>query len=174
MKNYKFCPYYGSPSEKYKEFFKCTNCGKKVFMNSHPTSSAFVVEKGRYLISKRAIEPKKGSFDVLGGFLNDGEHPEAGIIREFKEETGLTIEIVDLLGVYMDKYEYQEELVSVLNFCYIARINKGSVKPQDDIASLHWFPINKTPNNLAFDWIKKALKDLQKWYAKNAKTKTNH
>ena len=136
-------------------------------MNSHPTASAFIVENGKYIISKRAIEPKKGTYDVIGGFLNNGEHPEAGIIREFKEETGLTIKIIDLLGVYMDKYEYQGDLVSTLNFCYIAEIVKGKAKPQDDVASLYWFQISNTPENLAFTWIKKALKDLRGWYQKN-------
>lgn len=166
MKNYKFCPYCGNPSKKYKEFFMCKKCGKKVYINSHPTAGAFVVENGKYLISKRAIEPKKGNYDVVGGFLNNGEHPESGIIREFKEETGLTIEIIDLLGVYMDKYEYQGDLVDTLCFCYVVKIVKGKIKARDDVASLHWFPIEKSPKNLAFNWIDKALIDLREWYAK--------
>jgi len=171
MKKYKFCPYCGSPNKKYKDYFVCTKCGKKVFMNSHPTASAFVIENGKYLISKRAINPKKGKFDALGGFLRNGEHPEAGIIREFKEETGLVIKILGLLGVYVDKYEYQKEFVYTLNFCYIAKILKGKPKPQDDVASLHWLPIGKIPEGIAFPWIRKALIDLQKWYVQT-KTKT--
>ena len=167
MKKYQFCPYCGSSSKKYKDYFGCPKCGKKVFVNSHPTASAFVVENGKYLISKRAIEPKKGSYDVVGGFLNNGEHPETGIVKEFKEETGLTIKIVDLLGVYMDKYEYQEGIINTLNLCYIVEIVKGIIKPQDDVASLHWFKISNIPNTLAFEWISKALKDLQKWHKEN-------
>lgn len=166
MINYKFCPYCGGRSKRYKDYFKCIICNKKVYINSHPTASAFVIKNGKYLISKRAIEPKKGLFDTIGGFLASGEHPEKGIIREFKEETGLTIKIIDLLGVYMDKYLYQKDLISTLNFCYVARIVEGNIKPQDDVASLHWFPIEKIPENLAFDWIRLALRDLQGWYKK--------
>ena len=173
MKNYKFCPYCGNPSKKYDDFFACPKCGKKVFMNSHPTTSAFVIKNGKYLISKRAIQPQKGTYDTVGGFLNNGEHPEKGIVREFKEETRLTIKIDNLLGVYVDKYEYQGDLVNTLNFCYVAKIIKGNINPQDDVASLHWFSIDKTPKNLAFDWIRKALKDLQIWHAKQQKTKIN-
>ena len=80
MKNYKFCPYCGKPSKKYKEYFACTNCGKVVYLNSYPTASAFIVENSKYLISKRAIEPSKGKYDVVGGFLKEGETPEKGFV----------------------------------------------------------------------------------------------
>ena len=164
MKNYKFCPYCGSPNRKYKEFFGCPKCRKKVFMDSVPCVSAFIIGNGKYLICKRAIEPSKGAYDVIGGFLKPGEHPETGIIREFKEETGLNIKVIDLLGVYMDKYEYQEDISNTLGFCYIEKIISGKAEPQDDAASLHWLPIDKVPKDIAFEWIKKALKDLQVWY----------
>ncbi len=103
MKKYKFCPYCGNPIEKHKEYFKCPSCDKRVYINSVPTASAFAIKNGKYCLSKRAIEPKIGTYDVVGGFLKNGEHPQKGIIREFKEETGLTIRIEGLLGVYMDK-----------------------------------------------------------------------
>lgn len=167
MKNYKFCPYCGNPSKKHREFFICSKCSKKVFINSHPTSSAFIIENGKYLISKRAIEPKKGAFDTIGGFLNKGEHPEKGIVREFKEETGSSVEIIDLLGIYMGKYEYQRDLIDTFNVCYIAKLINSKIKPHDDVASFHWFPINKIPDNLSDPWIAKAIKDLQKWYKQN-------
>jgi 8-oxo-dGTP diphosphatase len=164
MKNYKYCPYCGSSNKKYKYYFLCTKCKKKIYINSHPAVSAFVIKNGKYLISKRAIAPKKGHYDAIGGFLNNSEHPEAGIIREFKEETGLTINIIELIGIYMDKYEYQDDLVSTLIFCYLVKIIKGKINPQDDVDSLHWFPIEKVPDNLAFPWIKKALRDIRNKY----------
>jgi len=166
MMNYKYCPYCGSLFKKRKEFFKCPACSKKVYINSHPTASAFVINNGKYLISKRAIEPKKGTYDVVGGFLKNGENPEKGVLREFKEETGATIKVIDQLGIYLDKYKYQGDIVNTLNICYVGKIIKGEIKPQDDVASLHWFAIDNTPNDLAFEWIKKALGDLRTWYRK--------
>ncbi|KKQ93889.1 MAG: 8-oxo-dGTPase [Candidatus Woesebacteria bacterium GW2011_GWB1_39_10b] len=110
MINYKFCPYCGSPSKKYKEYFKCGICGKVVYLASYPTASAFIIKNGKYLISKRAIEPDKGMYDVIGGFLRGGELPEEGLKREFKEETGSSVKILDLLGVYTGKYNHQGDL----------------------------------------------------------------
>lgn len=170
MKNYKFCPYCGSPNIKFDDYFSCTECSKKVYINSSPTSSAFVIKNGKYLISKRAIEPKIGAYDVVGGFLKNGELPEKGLIREFKEETGSSIKIIDFLGIYIgeNKYKYQGDLIETLNICYITELTNSKIEPHDDVASLHWFPINIIPGNLCDPWIAKAIKDLQMWYKKNS------
>lgn len=173
MKAYKFCPYCGKPSKKYKEYFACTNCGKVVYLNSYPTASAFIVENSKYLISKRGIEPSKGKYDVVGGFLKEGESPKKGLEREFIEETGSSVEIIELLGIYLGKYKHQGEISTTFNICYIARLKNHNIEPKDDVASFHWFPFSKIPNNLSDPWIEKALKDLQKWYAKKTKTKTD-
>jgi len=164
MKNYKFCPYCGSPSKKYKEYFKCGICGKVVYLASYPTASAFIIKNGKYLISKRAIEPDKGMYDVIGGFLRGGELPEEGLKREFKEETGSSVKILDLLGVYTGKYNHQGDLIYTFDVCYVAKLTNPKIKPNDDVASFHWFPIGTIPGNLHGDWLAKALKDLEKWY----------
>lgn len=166
MINYKYCPYCGKKSKRFKEYFECSSCTKKVYINSRPATGAFAIRNGKYLISKRAIKPQKGYYDVVGGFLKNGEDPKKGVLREFKEETGATIKIIDFLGIYMDKYKYQDDTLDLLNICYVAEIVKVEIKPQDDVASLHWFPLNYIPKNLAFDWLKTALKDLNKKYKK--------
>ena len=174
MNKYKFCPYCGSSFKKYKEYYQCPSCGKKVYLSSYPTASAFIVKNGKYLISKRGIEPSKGMYDIVGGFLKEGETPEKGLIREFKEETGSSVKIIDLLGIYLGKYKIQGEISTTFNLCYIAKLTNPKIDPRDDVASFHWFPINKVPKNLSDPWLAKALKDLQIWYAKQQKIKTNH
>ena len=43
-------------------------------------------------------------WDVPGGFLEEGEHPLDGLRRELREETGLEVEPVRFVGVWMDVY----------------------------------------------------------------------
>jgi len=50
-----------------------------------------VVKGGRLLLVKRGVEPYKGCWDIPGGFLEAGEHPEDGAVREGQEETGLKL-----------------------------------------------------------------------------------
>lgn len=141
----------------------------KIFKNSVPTASVFPIRKGNVLLAIRAIEPKRGAYDAIGGFLENGEHPEDGVKREVKEETNLDIRLTGLLGIYMDEYEYQGRISKTLNFAYIAEILGGRIRAQEDVESLRWFPITKPPKNLAFKWLVPALKDLQKWYGKKRK-----
>ncbi|MFI0792370.1 NUDIX hydrolase [Micromonospora rubida] len=58
---------------------------------------------GRVLLvrgSDRADFP--GVWQLPGGGLEHGEHPEAGVLREFAEESGLSVEVTGLLAVVAD------------------------------------------------------------------------
>lgn len=120
---------------------------------------------GKVLLSKRAIEPHKGEYDIIGGFLKPGEHPKEGAVREASEETGLDIEVLELLGIYTDKYGNEGDYT--LNIHYLGKIKGGKMKAQEDVSSLHWIPIKKVPLNEGFNNTKDTLKDLKKWYSKN-------
>jgi len=86
---------------------------------------AIIFEKGKVLLSKRAGRPFKNYWDVPGGFLEAGEHPEEGIKREIFEETGLKIKPMRIIGVFMDTYgkggirtlniHFEADLVGVRN-----------------------------------------------------------
>ena len=140
---------------------KCLDCGFIFYQNSKPTASALIVNGGKVLLGKRSIEPYKNYWDILGGFLELGESPEHGVHREIKEETGLDIEILDLLGIFMDEYGPGGE--ATLNICYLAKVVAGEAKPADDVDELRWFTASDIPKNLAFKngrgiidlWLKK-------------------
>jgi ADP-ribose pyrophosphatase YjhB (NUDIX family) len=160
---FKFCPYCKSSLTKNSQFYQCSLCNRKIYINSSPAAGIVVIENGKFLISKRAFKPKKGYYDIVGGFLDKGEHPIVGAIRECKEETGLDIRIIKQIGIYIDKsYTFQGEKIPVLIVLYLAEIIGGKMEPQDDVASLHWFKIEKPPKKLAFPWLKKAMADLKK------------
>src|SRR5690606_21634977 len=110
----------------------------------------------------------RGQIDLLGGFLHYGEDPEEGARREIKEEIGKDVKILDLLGIYMDTYYYQDENISTLNFVYIGVFTDDTeIKVADDVAEVFWQPINEVPEKVAFKVIQESLEDLKKWYSKN-------
>jgi NAD+ diphosphatase len=51
----------------------------------------------------------EGMFGLVTGFLERGETPEAGVLREVKEELGLDAELVGLVGAY--GFEMRNELI---------------------------------------------------------------
>ncbi|MEK7170926.1 MAG: NUDIX hydrolase, partial [Patescibacteria group bacterium] len=148
--DYKYCPncsiqydHQGEP-----ERYACSNCNSVVYLNSKPTASTLITDGNRVLLGKRRIEPAKGRWDVIGGFLNLGEKPEDGAVREAKEETGLSVELGDMLGFFMDSYGTTGE--KTLNICFIAEVIGGVLTPGDDIEELRWFSYNELPERMAF------------------------
>jgi 8-oxo-dGTP diphosphatase len=59
-----------------------------------------VIEKGRALLIRRGSEPLLGQWSIPGGTLELGESLENGVVRELKEETGLTVRIVEMIEVF--------------------------------------------------------------------------
>lgn len=64
-----------------------------------------VIENGRALLIRRGSEPLLGQWSIPGGTLELGESLEHGVIRELKEETGLTVRIVEMIEVFDRIYE---------------------------------------------------------------------
>lgn len=139
----------------------CDVCNISYYQNSKPCASVLIVRGREVLVGRRAQDPYKGELDIIGGYMQYGEDPEAGAIREAKEETGLDVKIIDLLGIYPDVYG--DGGVATLNINYIGEIVGGSQKAQDDIASLEWISIEKLPENEGFNNTRESFRDLKKW-----------
>jgi 8-oxo-dGTP diphosphatase len=156
-----FCSDCGAPLAQGKEFAAqhCGVCGAWHYHNSKPCAGALVVQNGRVLLAQRGVEPFKGHWDVPGGFLKAGEHPEEGTRRELLEETGLEIRTTDLLGMYMDTYG--EGSYYTLNLYYIATVVRGELRVMDDVAALEWFSLDDLPNEYAFQHQYQMIEDLK-------------
>jgi 8-oxo-dGTP diphosphatase len=127
----------------------CPACGLAVYANPAPTASAIVVDaQGRVLLARRAAEPGAGLWDLLGGFIDEGEEPLAALRRELEEETSLRIEPLEYLGGYPDRYG--EEGIYTLNFYWSARITGGELELDDEISEVAWFAVNDLPNDSEF------------------------
>ena len=102
------------------------------------TVDAFVVDRrGRLLLVRRGRPPFQGSWALPGGFCEYGETTESCCARETLEETGVTVRVAELLGVYSDpKRDPRWHTVTVL---YAARPVRGKAKGSDDAAEARWF-----------------------------------
>ena len=131
---------------------ECPECGFVTFAHSMPTASALVLDnEGRVLFSKRANDPAAGKWDVPGGFVEEGEHPLDCVRRELREEAGIGLANEQLLGIWMDEYDYRGRNVATLNVYYRAQLGEGKPTPADDVAELRWFVPSEVPvDELAF------------------------
>jgi 8-oxo-dGTP diphosphatase len=110
------------------------------------------------LLARRANDPQAGRWDLPGGFLEEGEHPLDCLRRELREEAGVELVDEELLGIWMDRYEYKRRLIATLNVYYSARIGTGEPEAADDVAELRWFGPGELPiSELAFAHIEDVL-----------------
>jgi len=104
-----------------------------------------LVRDGKVLIGRRKIDPRKGFWDLPGGFLEEGESPLDGLRREFLEETGLEVEPVEWVGAFVDPYDS----AYVLGLTWIVR-GEGEPVAADDVEELAWFGPDELPAEMAF------------------------
>lgn len=82
------------------------------------------------VLIQRSNEPFKGSWALPGGFVEVGESVESAAVREVKEETGLQVELIELVGVYSSpERDPRGHNVSV---AYLARYESGVLEPDTD------------------------------------------
>ncbi len=142
---------------------KCRQCGRVSYHESKPCAGALIAREGRVLLVKRAVEPFKNHWDIPGGFLEPGEHPLDGMLREVKEETGLVVRVKELLGVYMDRYDDGAEEKYTLNHYYIVQPLAGTLRAADDAIEARWFALDALPDEgeIAFEHARQVLRDLR-------------
>lgn len=95
---------------------RCGGCSFVVYGNPTPVVAAIVEHRlgphdesaPHVLLARGAGWPDK-MFGLITGFLEAGESPETGVLREVKEELGLDGEVVSLVGAYA--FEQRNELI---------------------------------------------------------------
>lgn len=151
---YRFCPVDGAELGKpnAEGGVPCPVCGRSWYRSSEPAVGCAIVRDGRALVTIRAREPEKGKVDVPGGFLDVGEHPVDGLVREVREELG--VEVTDVAGpVVMATHTYGPDGKYVLALGFAARLAEGSSepKPADDVAEARWVSAEEL-DALDFAW----------------------
>lgn len=100
---------------------------------------AVIVDQGRVLLVRRGGEPLKGQWSLPGGLLELGESLTAGVVREVMEETGLTVEIVELVEL-LDRIHRDGERVRYHYVIadYLCGVSGGELKAASDADAVRW------------------------------------
>ncbi len=98
-----------------------------------------VVHRQRVLLIRRGREPLKGRWSIPGGALELGEELPAAAQRELKEETGLEVEPLEVLGIFDrivrkgSRVRYHYVIVD-----YACRLKGGRLAPASDVVEARW------------------------------------
>jgi ADP-ribose pyrophosphatase YjhB (NUDIX family) len=117
---------------------------------------------GKVLLVRRRLNPRRGLWSFPAGFVDFDEVPAEAAVRECREETGLEVEIINLLDVIGGAGYGDADIVIV----YHARWMGGErvedqLRAADDVDRVAFFaPENLPP--LAFRATREAI---EKWRA---------
>lgn len=144
-----------------KNLVVCPSCDHHEYNNPRPTNGViFENEKGEILLVGRKYDPKKGYWDIPGGFVNIEETMEESVKREVKEELNISLKKFTYLCSKRDRYQYKGQNYHVLMFVFVSKDSLQDVSIGDDVSDVKFFPKDKIPfEKLAFDGVKEAIKD---------------
>lgn len=97
-------------------------------------------DKSEILLVKN---PRKG-WEYPGGIIEPGETLPQGLIREIKEETGVNVEIINIVGVYSNTkkkkgYNGVEEIPTIVTIDFICKYISGDLTTSDESIEVKWF-----------------------------------
>jgi 8-oxo-dGTP diphosphatase len=102
---------------------------------------AVIIDNARVLLVKRGHEPLTGEWSIPGGVLELGETVRQGVAREALEETGLTVEPLELLGVFDRVVRDLDErtLYHYVLIDFLCRRTSGELCAAGDADEVRWF-----------------------------------
>ncbi|MFG3021361.1 NUDIX domain-containing protein [Streptomyces sp. NPDC048254] len=106
-----------------------------------PAASVVVTDSaGRILLQRRT---DNGMWALPGGAMNIGESLPGCAVRETREETGLDVEIIGIVGTYSNPghvFAYDDgEVRQEFSICFLARPVAGQLTVSDESTDVRWF-----------------------------------
>lgn len=145
-----YCPMCGTALEMRERFGKvrpvCPNCNHTVFFDPKVAVVVRVLQDEQILLVKRAGDPKKGYWALPAGFVEWDEDPKIAAQREVLEETGLEVQIDQLIDVF---HTPDDGGAANIVIAYGAKVTGGTLLAADDAEAVGWFRRKELPE-LAF------------------------
>src|SRR6267142_5446287 len=102
---------------------------------------AVILDQGRVVLVKRKFPPLAGEWSIPGGRLEIGETLREAVVREAREETRLTVDPVELLGVYdrLMRDEGGRILYHYVLIDFLCQRSTGELQAGGDANDARWF-----------------------------------
>ena len=151
---YRYCPRCGNPLIDAHRHGKvrrvCEACNFIHFRDPKVAAVVFVVLEGELLLVRRGVDPEKGKWALPAGYIDYGEDPYEAAEREVLEETGLTVEITDVVDILGPDPTGVSPASIVLLF--EGQYVSGEPQAGDDVDRVAFFPAHDLPlDNIAFE-----------------------
>ncbi len=161
--NIKFCPRCKTNFKKIKEnLLVCGSCSFNFYIDPQPTNAVILInKKGEILLVKRKTDPKRGWWDLPGGFVDPNETIEQSMHREIKEELGIEVKNLEYFTSTSDIYFFNDFYRPTIAAIFIAKVDNQKIEPSDDAEEAIFFAPKKIPfEKIAFPSLAEVLKEF--------------
>ncbi|MFQ6027507.1 MAG: NUDIX domain-containing protein [Dehalococcoidia bacterium] len=117
----------------------CPNCGRVVYYDPKIAATAVVERESKVLMIRRAVDNGYGLWSIPGGYVDRGEVVEEAAAREVREETGLIVQVEQLVGLFSEP----GEIVVVAAFSALEI--GGKLEAGTEALDLGFFAIDELP-----------------------------
>jgi len=125
-----------------------------------PSCHALVRQGNQILLVRRGRPPFEGYWSLPGGSVELGERVEEAVIREVREETGLSVAVSRFLG-YADGIQHDStgrvQYHHVILY-FEAEVTGGELRAGDDTSCVRWVPITEVRQLPVTDAVERCLR----------------
>lgn len=161
-KDMKFCPRCGQTLSDGLHFGqirrRCEACGFIYFRDPKVAAVVSVIQHGQMLLVRRAVVPELGKWALPAGFIDYGEDPREAAVREVREETGLTVQIIRLIDVLGGGNSGGASIIILFE----GIVTGGALVPGDDVSEVEFFGPDEIPAGDMASFTSTALL-IQRW-----------
>jgi len=139
--SFKFCPRCAAPLHAHSgELAKvCSSCAHRQYPRISPCIIV-LVRKGDQCLLAHASKFAPGRYSALAGFIEAGESAEHAVVREVKEEVGITVK--NLTYCFSQSWPFPHSFM----LGYMAEYESGDITPDgEEILDADWFSASNLP-----------------------------
>lgn len=160
--SFRFCPCCGEElaarRRGSRDRLVCQECSKTLYVNP-AVGVAVVVRRGLEILwGRRKGGPYRDAWCIPCGYVEWGEEVRAAAAREFAEETGLVVEVGEVLAVHSNFHDPERLTVGIW---FAGQVTGGALRAGDDLAEVAFFPLEAPPQPLAFPTDAVVLAELR-------------
>jgi 8-oxo-dGTP pyrophosphatase MutT (NUDIX family) len=130
--------------------------------------AAIIDGSGRILLIQRSDNKL---WAMPGGFLEVGESPSIGVLREVLEETGIVCKALSLIGVFDSLYtgsSFPLQLFQLVFLCEpITDVDIATPSHEQETLDIRWFSEESLPSNIDPGHVSRIPEAFRVWHGDN-------
>ena len=138
----------------------CPGCAF-IFWQNPAVGVAIIVrdDEGRVLLGRRSRGAYRGQWCIPCGYVEYDEDVRAAARREFREETGLDVELGEVFAVHSN---FHNPAMHTVGVWFRGEAAGGEARAGDDLDRIAFFALDALPAGIAFSTDRVVLEDLRR------------